>query len=94
MVNRIIADDNHPSPGDPAKMAAIMIASVDETPAPRRIALGSDAYHVMHAQLSARLAALEQQRELACSTDFAPDESDGNAPWFAPNRAQSSAGSR
>jgi NAD(P)-dependent dehydrogenase (short-subunit alcohol dehydrogenase family) len=33
------------------------------------------------------------QRELACSTDFPPEEGDGNArPWFAPNGAQSSAG--
>jgi hypothetical protein len=28
-------DPPHPSPGDPAKMAAIMIASVDETLAPK-----------------------------------------------------------
>ena len=89
MVNRIIADDSHPSPGDPVKMVQIMIASVDETPAPRRIALGSDAYHVMRERLCARLETLEAQRELACSTDFPPDESDGHTlPWFAPNRAQ------
>ena len=81
MVNRIIADDSRPSPGDPDKMVQIMVASVDEEPAPRRIALGSDAYQVMHAQLSARLAALEAQRTLACSTDVA--EADGApARWF------------
>jgi hypothetical protein len=89
MVNRIIADDSHPSPGDPAKMVQIMIGSVDEAPAPRRIALGSDAFHVMREQRCARLATLETQRELACSTDFPPDERHGNAPsWFAPNKAQ------
>ena len=93
MVNRIIADTTRPSPGDPAKMVEAMIASVDQEPTPRRIALGSDAYQVMRAQLSARLEALEVQRELACSTDFPPEEDDGNArPWFAPNGAQSSAG--
>jgi hypothetical protein len=46
-----------------------MIASVDEVPAPRRIALGSDAYTVMHKQLSERLAALEGQKDVAISTD-------------------------
>jgi hypothetical protein len=94
MVNRIIADTTQLSPGDPAKMVEVMIASVDQEPAPRRIALGSDAYQVMHAQLSARLEALEAQRELACSTDFPPEEGAGNTPpWFAAG-SQSSAGSR
>jgi hypothetical protein len=55
--------------GDPAKMVQCMIASVDQNPAPMRLALGSDAYTVMHKQLSERLAALEGQRELAFSTD-------------------------
>ena len=84
MVNRVIADTTRPSPGDPARMVEAMIASVDQEPAPRRIALGSDAFQVMHAQLSARLEALEAQRELAYSTDFPPEEGAGNTPpWFA-----------
>ncbi|MGB0338383.1 hypothetical protein [Pseudomonas sp.] len=58
------------SSGDPAKMVAIMLASVDQHPAPKRIALGPDAYTVMHKQLSDRLAALEAQKDLAFSTDF------------------------
>jgi hypothetical protein len=92
IVNRIIGDTTRPSPGDPAKMVGAMIASVDQEPAPRRIALGSDAYQVMRAQLSARLEALDAQRDLACSTDFPPEEGDGHPrPWFAPNGAQSSA---
>ena len=69
-VSRSIADTSRPSGGDPAKMAAVMIASVDQKPAPRRIALGSDAYQVIRAQLTTRLEELEAQRELACSTDF------------------------
>jgi hypothetical protein len=68
------------SPGDPAKMVAAMIASVDQHPAPQRIAFGTDAYQIMHAQMSARLAALEAQRELAVSTDF-PAEA-GKPRWF------------
>ena len=50
-------------------MARLMIASVDTVPAPKRLALGSDAYGAMHKALSARLAELEAQKELAFSTD-------------------------
>jgi len=50
-------------------MVRIMIDSVDQHPAPKRIALGSDAYTAMHKQLSDRLAALEAQKDLAFSTD-------------------------
>jgi hypothetical protein len=42
------------SPGDPAKMAVAIIASADQHPAPRRIALGSDAYAAMHAARAPR----------------------------------------
>jgi NAD(P)-dependent dehydrogenase (short-subunit alcohol dehydrogenase family) len=71
---RLIEEGNSLSPGDPAKMAEIMIASADQTPAPKRIALGKDAYAVMHKQLSERLAALEEQKDLAFSTDFPADD--------------------
>lgn len=57
--------------GDPAKMVALMVDSVDQVPAPKRLALGSDAYTVMHHQLSNRLADLGAQREVAFSTDCA-----------------------
>jgi len=70
MARRMIEEGVSLPPGDPAKMAALMIASVDQHPAPQRLALGSDAYTTMHRQLSARLAALEAQKDLACSTDF------------------------
>ena len=70
MAHRMIEDGTNMPIGDAAKMAAIMIDSVDQQPAPRRLALGSDAYNVMRKQLSDRLAALEAQKELAFSTDF------------------------
>jgi NAD(P)-dependent dehydrogenase (short-subunit alcohol dehydrogenase family) len=90
MVNRIIVDTSRPSLGDPARMVEIMIASAEREPAPTRIALGSDAYQVMHAQLSARLAALEAQRDLAYSTDFPADPEAGTAtPWFVSLAPQS-----
>jgi NAD(P)-dependent dehydrogenase (short-subunit alcohol dehydrogenase family) len=56
--------------GDVRKVAAAIIASADQTPAPRRLALGSDSYALMHDNLSGRLAALEAQRDLALSTDI------------------------
>ena len=71
MARRIIEERTSVPIGDPAKMVDIMIASVDQNPAPRRLALGSDAYNVMHKQLCERIALLEAQKDLALSTDFA-----------------------
>lgn len=59
--------------GDPAKMVKIMIDSADQHPAPKRIALGSDAYTVIHQALTSRLAELEAQKELAFSTNYPKD---------------------
>ncbi len=70
MARRMIEEGSSVPPGDPARMVAAMIATVDQHPAPKRLALGGDAYTVMHKQLSDRLAALEAQQELAFSTDF------------------------
>ena len=66
---RMVADGAPPA-GNPVKMVELMIASVDQTPAPKRLALGTDAYSVMRKQLSERLAALDAQKELASSTDY------------------------
>lgn len=56
-------------PGDPRKVAKAIIASADQSPAPKRLTLGSDAYKFVHAALTERLAHLEAQKELAHSTD-------------------------
>jgi hypothetical protein len=56
--------------GDPSKMVKIIIDSVDQCPAPRRIALGSDSYRMIHKALTERLGILEGQKSLAFSTDF------------------------
>lgn len=61
-------------PGDPAKMAAAIIDSVEQNPAPPRIVLGTDAFTIIRAALTERLSVLDAQRELASSTDF-PAES-------------------
>ena len=56
-------------PGDPRKVASAIIASADQSPAPKRLTLGSDAYDLVHTALSERLAQLESQKGLARSTD-------------------------
>lgn len=55
--------------GDPRKVASAIIASTEQSPAPKRLTLGSDAYALVHEALAERLAALEAQTELAHSTD-------------------------
>jgi hypothetical protein len=62
------------APGDPARMAARIIESVDHEPAPLRMVLGSQALEGTLATLRARIATLEAQTELAASTDFPPGE--------------------
>ena len=57
------------APGDPRKVAQAIIDSVDVTPAPRRLTLGSDAYDAMVTSLRERLVEMETSRELAYSTD-------------------------
>ncbi|WIX76512.1 SDR family oxidoreductase [Amycolatopsis carbonis] len=58
------------APGDPARVATAVIDSADVTPAPRRLALGSDAFEAIRAALSTRLAELAAGEDVARSTDF------------------------
>jgi NAD(P)-dependent dehydrogenase (short-subunit alcohol dehydrogenase family) len=62
------------APGDPARMAAAMIASVDQEPAPLRMILGSQALENTVTVLRERIAGFESQRQLAASTDFPAGE--------------------
>ncbi|HEY1968002.1 MAG TPA: SDR family oxidoreductase [Pseudonocardia sp.] len=56
-------------PGDPDKVAAAIIASAEREPAPLRLTLGSDAYANIQTALRRRLDALDEQKDLAHSTD-------------------------
>jgi NAD(P)-dependent dehydrogenase (short-subunit alcohol dehydrogenase family) len=58
------------APGDPSKMAARIIESVDITPAPLRMVLGSQALSSTISTLETRLADFKTQTDLAASTDF------------------------
>lgn len=70
MARRMLEERTAVPIGDPAKMVELMIASVSQQPAPKRLALGSDAWTAMQRSLAARLAELEAQKEVAFSTDF------------------------
>jgi NAD(P)-dependent dehydrogenase (short-subunit alcohol dehydrogenase family) len=71
---RMLDPENGLAPGDPARMAARIIESVDLEPAPMRMVLGSEALRNTLAVLKARVATFEAQTELAASTDFPPGE--------------------
>lgn len=65
---------NGVAPGDPARMAARIIESVDIDPAPLRMVLGTQALDSTLTTLRKRVADLENQTDLAASTDFPPGE--------------------
>jgi NAD(P)-dependent dehydrogenase (short-subunit alcohol dehydrogenase family) len=71
---RMLSPKNGLAPGDPARMAARIIESVDVEPAPLRMVLGSQALESTLTTLRKRIANFEAQTELAASTDFAPGE--------------------
>lgn len=64
---RAIADGTFPMTGDPQKIAAAIVESVDREPAPLRLALGEDAYTDVRASLLRRLAELDSQKDTALS---------------------------
>jgi NAD(P)-dependent dehydrogenase (short-subunit alcohol dehydrogenase family) len=56
--------------GDPQKVAQAIIDVAAQTPAPRRLVLGSDAYAAVHDALSTRLAELEAAKATSPTTDY------------------------
>jgi NAD(P)-dependent dehydrogenase (short-subunit alcohol dehydrogenase family) len=69
---RMLDPANGLAPGDPARMAARIIVSVDIEPAPLRMMLGSQALESTIDTLRQRIDDFEQQTDLAASTDFPP----------------------
>jgi NAD(P)-dependent dehydrogenase (short-subunit alcohol dehydrogenase family) len=69
---RMLDPANGLAPGDPARMAARIIDSVDIEPAPLRMMLGSQALESTLDTLRQRIDDFEQQTDLAASTDFPP----------------------
>ena len=68
-VRRGIESGAFPVKGDVVKMVRAILDSVDQKPAPRRLALGSDTYAHVRAALVDRLERLDAQKELALSMD-------------------------
>ena len=71
---RMLDPKNGLAPGDPVRMAARIIESVDVEPAPLRLVLGAQALESTLTTLRKRLATFEAQTGLAASTDFPPGE--------------------
>ena len=71
---KMLDPKNGLAPGDPARMAARIIESVDVEPAPLRVVLGSQALASTLSTLRKRIAGFDAQTELAASTDFPPGE--------------------
>jgi len=69
-IRNMLAEGKFEITGDPKKMVAAMIACADSSQPPLRLALGSTAYNSIHAALNERLAALEQQKDIALSADI------------------------
>ena len=62
-----------PLRGDPAKIAARIIDSAEQQPAPLRLVLGSDSYQAVTGALRNRLAQIEPQEATAAQTDANTD---------------------
>jgi hypothetical protein len=65
-------------------MVKVMIESVRQNPAPKRIALGSDGYTMIHKALKERLAALEARIRLL-PTEFASERLTGRGGFRSSN---------
>ena len=71
---KMLDPKNDLASGDPARMAARIIESVDVEPAPLRMVLGSQALESTLATLRKRIEGFKAQTELAASTDFPPEK--------------------
>ena len=69
---RMLDPKNGLAPGDPARMAARIIESVDVKPAPLRMLLGSQALESTLKTVHKRIADFDAQKGLTASTDFPP----------------------
>lgn len=68
-MRQAFAERSFTTVGDPVKIARAMIDCVAQSPAPRRLLLGREAFMQVRAALVDRLAELDAQMETAFSTD-------------------------
>ena len=70
-VRQVAVDLNHEQPGDPEKLAKVLVEFVDAPNPPVRLPLGSDTVRMIEAKHAADAAILSEWRSLSVSTDFA-----------------------
>lgn len=67
------ADLNHGQPGDPDKLAQVLVEFTDAANPPVRLPLGSDTVAAIEAKHAADAAIIREWRAVSVSTDFAPE---------------------
>lgn len=70
-VRSVAIDLNHGQPGDPDKLARVLVGFVDMPEPPVRLPLGSDTVAAIEAKHVSDAAILARWRDLSVSTDFA-----------------------
>jgi len=70
-VREVAAGLSHNQPGDPAKLANVLVAFANEPNPPVRLPLGRDTVAAIEAKHSADRAMLSRWRDVAITTDFA-----------------------
>ena len=73
-VRQIAADLNHGQPGDPDKLAQVLVDFADAANPPVRLPLGSDTVAAIEAKHVSDAAIVAQWRSVSVSTDFAVAE--------------------
>lgn len=69
-VRSIATSLNHNQPGDPAKLADVVVALADAPNPPVRLPLGSDTVATIEAKHAADAQILKNWRKVSASTDF------------------------
>ena len=70
-VRGVAVELNHGQPGDPDKLAEVLVAFADTPNPPVRLPLGSDTVAAIEAKHAADAAILAEWRQVSVSTDFA-----------------------
>lgn len=73
-VRQVAGNLNRAQPGDPEKLAKVLVEFADAPNPPVRLPLGSDTVKAIEAKLSADAAILAEWRDVSVSTDFTHPE--------------------
>ncbi|WP_232492780.1 SDR family NAD(P)-dependent oxidoreductase [Novosphingobium kaempferiae] len=73
-VRNVATGLNHSQPGDPSRLARVLIEFADATNPPVRLPLGSDTVAAIEAKHVSDAVILSDWRQVSVSTDFPPDD--------------------